>query len=309
MDIVCIGLIIYDVLVKPVTKEALDQEHYRVEFVKTRAGGDAFNVASALSKLGNSVALMGKVGNDGQGRFLLEVARERGIDTGNIVVSDEYETSTSIVMIHPDTQRTSLYYGGASDGLCIRDIDFEKIKGSKILCIGSALALKGLDGEELTDILKFAKEHGVTTLIDLKGNLNLSHMGILKGYLPYTDIIIPNLREAGGVTGMNELHDMAGVLAGLGAKTVVIKNGVEGCYIYSNGQEMRVPAFKVNAVDTTGAGDSFVSGFVTGYYKGLPLYECGRLANAVGALSVQQVGATDGVKPLNEVIDFINDQK
>lgn len=306
MDITCLGLMIYDVLVKPVTKEALDQEHYRVEFVKTRTGGDAFNVASALSKIGIPVTLMGKVGNDAQGQFLLKTARDRGIDTNNIVVSDEYESSTSVLLIHPDAQRTALYFGGASDGLCSKDIDLEKIKSSKILCIGSALGLRGLDGEGLTGILKFAKEHDVTTIVDLKGNLNASHMEILKNYLPYTDVIIPNLREASGVTGRDKLPDMARVLTGLGAKIVVIKNGVEGCYIYSNGVETRVPAFKVNAIDSTGAGDCFVSGFVTGYYKGMSLYECGRFANAVGALSVRQVGATEGVRPLNEVIDFIN---
>lgn len=305
MDVICLGLMIYDVLVKPVTKESLDREHNRVDFVKTSTGGDAFNVANALARIGLKSALIGKIGDDRAGKVLLDVAAENGVDTKSVIISQKYGTATSVLLVHPDAQRSSLYYAGANDDFREEDIDFEKIKSAKILAIGSTIVLRGLDGEGMTRLLKRTKEANVTTVIDVKGDLNQGNMDLLKSYLPYTDIFVPNYKEASGLTGKSNPDEIATVFMEYGVKTVVIKMGIEGCYIRTKDEELVVPAFKVDAVDTTGAGDSFVSGFITGYSKGWSLYECGRFANAVGALSVQQAGATEGIKSMEETLDFI----
>lgn len=305
MDAVCLGLMVYDILVKPVTKDSLDKEFSRVDFIKTSTGGDAFNVACGLSKIGVRVSLMGKVGDDRTGKLLRDMAALKGINTESIIVSKEYGTGTSVLLVHPDAQRSSLLYTGSNDSLCEEDIDYEKIRNAKVLAVGSALALKGLDGEGLKNVLKHTQEMGVTTVVDVTGNLNPGSLEIIKSYLPYIDIFAPNLKESIGMTGKEKPEEIALEFMRYGVNTVVIKMGIEGCYIRTKDEEFKIPAFKVEAVDTTGAGDSFIAGFIAAYIKGWSLYECGRFANAVGALSVQQVGASEGVKPMKEVLEFI----
>jgi len=309
MDIVCLGLMYYDILVKPISKESIERDHNYVDVIKTSTGGDAFNVASGLAKLGVPTALIGKVGNDRTGKLLIDIAAEKGIDTNHIAISQSYGTGTSVLLIHPDSQRTANVYCGANNDLNEGDIDFERIKEAKILAVGSALSLKGLDGEGLVRVLKRTKELGITTAMDVTGHLSGDSFSIIKSYLPFTDIFMPNYQEASNLTGKKDIEEIASEFINCGARIVIIKMGAEGCFICTKDEALAVPAFKVNAVDTTGAGDSFVAGFLTAYLKGWPLYECGKFGNAVGALCVQEIGASDGVKPFDEVMKFIENYK
>jgi sugar/nucleoside kinase (ribokinase family) len=95
-----------------------------------------------------------------------------------------------------------------------------------------------------------------------------------------------------------------------GVKNVAVKLGKDGCYIKgSDGSEYTIPTFlNIKAVETTGAGDAFSSGFITGIIKGWTLDKCGLFANAVGTFSVSQIGASTGIKSLEETIEFIKDQ-
>jgi len=87
---------------------------------------------------------------------------------------------------------------------------------------------------------------------------------------------------------------------------VGLKLGEKGCYLKTGNEEFRLPAFKVKAVDLTGAGDSFIAGFLTGINKGFSIEKSGRLANAVGAMCISSLGATTGVKTLKETMEFMN---
>jgi sugar/nucleoside kinase (ribokinase family) len=133
-------------------------------------------------------------------------------------------------------------------------------------------------------------------------------MQLIGPCLQYLDYFIPSLEEAEMISGKSEPEEIADVFLAAGVKTVVIKLGAKGCFIKNNsGEKFLVDSFKgIKAVDTTGAGDSFAAGFITGIIKGWNLKTCGTFANAVGAHCVMKVGATSGIKPLSEIQQFIN---
>ena len=308
MDVACLGLMVCDILVKPITREIFEKDSIRAEFVKMSSGGDALNVAMILRALGVDAGIIGKVGNDGFGRFLLDAAAERGVDTRGVSVMDECGTSASVVMIHPDGERSFAYYGGATDTLNENDVRFETIRGAKALFVGSAFGLTALDGEGLARILRKARAEGIATVLDVTGNPDAGSMEILRPALACTDIFLPSYYEAKSMTGKDGAGEIARALMEAGVPLVVIKMGNDGCFICSKEERRHVPAFQVDAVDTTGAGDSFVAGFVTGYLHGWPLYKCGRFANACGALCVLEAGATTGVKGFDQAMGLLDER-
>lgn len=104
------------------------------------------------------------------------------------------------------------------------------------------------------------------------------------------------------LTGETDIDLIAGVLLEAGVKNVVIKWGSRGCYIKNKEVKLTIPAvFGVDCVDTTGAGDSFVAGFLYGLYQGYTLEECAKIANACGALTVQKLGAAEGIDNFAQV--------
>jgi sugar/nucleoside kinase (ribokinase family) len=136
-------------------------------------------------------------------------------------------------------------------------------------------------------------------------------MQLIAPCLPYLDYFIPSLEEAEMISGKSNPEEIADSFLEAGVKTAVIKLGSKGCFIKNKaGDKYFIDSFKgIKAVDTTGAGDSFAAGFITGIVKGWDLYKCGKFANAVGAHCVMKVGATSGIKTIDEIQKFINSYK
>jgi sugar/nucleoside kinase (ribokinase family) len=131
-------------------------------------------------------------------------------------------------------------------------------------------------------------------------------MQLLEPCLPEIDYFIPSLPEAQAITGLEEPHQVARALLDRGVGTVGLKMGAEGCLVLTGeGEELRLPAFEVEVIDATGAGDAFAAGFIAGVWQGWPLEKTARFANAVGALCVTGMGANGGVRSLPETLDFM----
>jgi sugar/nucleoside kinase (ribokinase family) len=153
-------------------------------------------------------------------------------------------------------------------------------------------------------ILCDAKQAGLTTSFDTNWDPQGEWLRALQNCLPHIDMFFMNEDEARMICGVKELPSAASILLESGVSLVVVKLGHRGCAIFGR-EEVTCPAFPVDAVDTTGAGDCFVAGFLAARQQRLPLHEVGQFANAVGALSVQQIGAVEGVLPENEVRNWI----
>jgi len=158
--------------------------------------------------------------------------------------------------------------------------------------VGSANGLSGLDGEGMAKLMWRAKAAGLATALDVTGEVSRERMEALAPVLESVDIFLPSRREAQRLTGCEHPLEAARAFAALGPGTVVVKCGAEGCVALSEGVEYASPGFPAEAVDTTGAGDAFVSGFLAARARGHALPECLAYANAAGAVCVGRVGAS-----------------
>jgi sugar/nucleoside kinase (ribokinase family) len=309
IDVLAIGLIVQDILVKPVPKQLPETDSVVVEECVYMPGGDAMNQSIILSRLGAKVALAGKVGDDASGRMLVQHAERFGINTSCVKVDNKCNTSTSIVLINEQGERKFIFYKGGNNAFTIDDIELSVLGSTRVVSFGSIFGLQAFDGVGAETLFKEAKKSNVVTVADaVRDKVGLGLNGI-KGLLEYTDIFIPSYSEAKYLTNETEPENMADVLLDCGVKNVVIKLGDEGCFIKAGNNSRIISPYRTNAVDTTGAGDNFVAGFITGILKDWSIWECGEFANAVGALAVQEIGATSAVKSIQHVNEFIRNSK
>ena len=177
---------------------------------------------------------------------------------------------------------------------------------ASILHFGGSLVLPGIDGEPTADLLRYAQTNGVMTFLDTVWDDTGSWMKLLKPSLPYVDYFIPSLPEAQAIVGLQEPQEVARALLEHGPGVVGLKMGPDGCLVMNrDGESIRYPAFDVQVVDATGAGDAFAAGFIAGVWLGWPLEKTVRFASAVGALCVTGVGASGGVRSLQETLQFM----
>jgi len=305
-DILCIGLIVADLLVKPVSSKVFDVDTTLVDQIDLTNGGDALNESIILSRLGNKVGLAGKVGCDAFGDMLVKTALKNNINVDNIKIDSNSRTGMCIVLVNENGDRNFVVQRGANATLSVNDIDLSIIKHAKIVNIGSVLSLKLLDKDGVVAIFKEARLNNVMTTADITHDSYKIGFSGIKEMLAYTDIAFPSYGDAAYLTNETEPEKIADVFLNAGVQTIVIKLGEKGCYIKSLKESYLIDSYKTEVLDTTGAGDNFVAGFLTGVLKGWDLKKCGIFANAVGALCVQKVGATASVQSLDQVLDYIN---
>lgn len=297
MDIFCVGLMVCDILVKPVDSGVFIEDSRIVDQMNIAVGGDAINASINMSRMGLDVALCGCVGNDALGHFLIDEAKKSGVNTDGVKLLKNTTTSTSLVLIEEQGERHFIYYGHANNLLTAADVDWNAAQQAKILHVGSAMALAGLDYEGLFLLFRNARARHIKTSLDVTWDNSGQWMEKIKKALPYTDYFMPSFQEAVLVSGKDTYEEIASFFKGAGVGTLVIKDGSKGCFITDFKESHFVAACKnVIVKDTTGAGDAFVSGFLTGKLKGWSLSECGKFANTLGAMCVSEIGAVTGVK-------------
>lgn len=305
-DILCVGLIVSDLLVRPINKGVFDVDATTVDDFKIMPGGDATNESIILSRLGANVGLVGKLGDDVMGQLILKQIEANNVDVTNVKIDPDTKTSTSIVLINENGDRNFIGCKGNNDDFSIEDIDLNILRHTKIVNIGSLFAHPKLDRGGIETIFKEAKKNNVITSADtVTDRRNIGIDGI-KGILKNTDFFLPSFIEAADLTNETDPEKMADIFLDYGVKTVVIKLGAEGCLIKNtSGECFHINAYKTTPVDTTGAGDNFVAGFLTGVLNRWDLEKCGKFASAVGSLCVQGIGATSYVRSMGQVLRYM----
>jgi sugar/nucleoside kinase (ribokinase family) len=277
-----------------------------VDEMSLHTGGCAVNAATALARLGIPVEVVGKVGQDPFGDFVIGALQDRGVGIQGVKRDPAAGTSATMVMVGEDGERRFVHYIGANARLMLEDVDLTLLDGAEILLVAGSLVMPGIDGEPTAELLKIAQGKGLKTFLDVVWDDTGAWMKTLGPCMPYIDYFVPSLPEAQQLTGEQEPVDAARALLELGVGTVGLKMGDRGCLVLqADGDPIFLPAYLVDAVDATGAGDAFSAGFVAGIYHGWDLEQTGGFANAAGALCVTGLGATGGVMGFQETLDFM----
>lgn len=306
MDVACLGIIVADIMGKTIEKMPEPGKLKIFNQMGLHPGGCATNTAIGLSKLGTNVGVMGKIGRDIFGEFILKKLNDHRVDISGIKYTDKKSTSFTFAVINKKGERGFFHYIGADEELKFEDVDFNLIKECKILHVAGFYLMPQFEGGPIAKVLRETKKYGITTTLDTAWNSEVKNwQELIEPCLPYVDVILPAIEEAKMFTGKNREIDIANYLLDSGVKVVGLKMGKKGCYIKSRKEEIYLPAYPVKVVDTSGAGDAFVVGFLMGMLKGWSLRRTAKFANAVGALCVQAIGCTAGIKSLKQTLNFM----
>ena len=237
-------------------------------------GGSGVNVIKGLAHFDHSCAVVGKIGADDKGDFFLRNIRRLGVES--YLQQGKLPTGQAICFITPDAERTFRSYLGASHSLTDMELKNEYFEG---------VTLFHIEGYQLVDpdlvlrALKKAKKMGVTVSLDL-ANVEIVRRNkeFLLQILPeYVDIVFCNESEAKEFTGLSP-KEACSNLASF-CEVAVVTMSERGCWTQSGKSLFYSPAFAVNALDSTGAGDLFASGFLHGYLTHEPLQKCAWLGS------------------------------
>jgi sugar/nucleoside kinase (ribokinase family) len=248
---------------------------------------------------------MGCLGEDSFGSFIESYLRQAKIDVRGLVRKKKVNTSATLVLVREFGERSFLHYLGANQEFSPRDINYQLIEECKIFHLGGAFLLPKLDGLPMAKVFKKIKRMKKIISLDTCWDAQNRWASLLKPCFEYLDLFLPSIEEAKKITGEARPEKISQILLDWGVKMVVLKMGGRGSYIRTSNKELYIPPWKVRSIDATGAGDSFIAGFLTGILKGWTLEETGRFANAVGAMCVQAIGATHGIKTLNQTLQFM----
>lgn len=305
MKILCVGLMICDIALSPVPRNIFEMDQWDIDPPSVTGGGDAYNVAVALSKLGETAAVIGRTGDDANGRFLKAEGVRQGVDMGHVIMDRDHHTAVSYILIEENGERHFLCDSHINDVLCIGDIPDASIQQADAVFFGSALAMRGMDQGGLCELFHRAKTYGKVTALDASITQDASaeiQMERLEQTLTATDIFIPSYGEACYLTGETDLFKISDRFRHFNLKVFGIKLGSKGCFLTDFKKQCRIGCFNfLPVVDTTGAGDCFMGGFLKAYLNGADLQMSGLFASAAAAFGVSAAGATEGIPSELEV--------
>lgn len=305
--ILCVGSVTTDIIVTPADSIPDPGTLRSVDSVATHVGGCAANAAIDLAKLGVPVILSCKVGNDSFGDFVIETAKDNGVDIRGVIQDKSVSTTVSIVCVSSSGERSFMYNPGSTSAFVKDDIPDRLVDESDIVFVAGAMLLNSFDGKPCAEFMKEAQIKGKYTVMDTAWDFEDIWLPKVVDVLPYLDLFMPSVEEAAKLTGETDPNKIADRLFDIGAKNVIVKLGKDGALVCPAGRERAVlPTYKsIKPVDTTGAGDAFCAGFIAGLAQGWDYIRSGRFANAVGTHCVMEIGASTGIKSIAETLRFM----
>lgn len=294
--VVSLGIHILDILGRYVSRIPPGQHVDLLEEIRITVAGTAAGTSVDLAKLGADVYAMGALGKDEPGNFIIDTMKRYGIHTENLVRKDGVQTSCTMLPIRSNGERPALHVLGANAELSLEDINWDVIADADYLHLGGTYLMRRLDGPPTAEILKFAQEHGVITTHDMIALDRPDLLELIEPALPYMDYFMPGLEEARMICGLEDRQDVIRFFLDRGARHTVFKMGGQGSSIAGPGMdEIRIPAYKMPVVDSTGCGDAYCAGFIVGLSKGWDLETAGRFASAASGLVITGLGSDAGI--------------
>ena len=256
---------------------------YKANSVTKIPGGPVCNALVVMSRLGTSAEVIGSFADDDGGAFILSDLKKCGIETKNVYIAPNTESFTSYVILSENRGTRTCVFERGSVPDNPENVTASALDGADVL---------HLDGNYLISAIhaaKYARRKGVKVSLDAGG----LYAGI-EELLPLVDILIPSAEFAMGITGAPTPNDAIIALYGKYSPSVlVVTDGANGGYYIENGEARHYDSFRINPIDTNGAGDTFHGAFISEYLTGKSVAECCRFASAVSAYKCMHKGVRD----------------
>lgn len=301
-DVYVYGDINIDLVIPNVNKLPLPGQEDVVETMNTYVGGGAAIFTLGVGKLGLHPVFQGTIGDDCYGRFILDEFRDKHVDQALLGISNINQTGISISFTN-EKDRSFLTYRGTNNEIDLSKIDLDKVKQARHIHLTSYMGRKN-HLEYLKLLKKIKQEERTTVSFDVGWDDSGEwYEGIYELY-PYIDILFMNETEAVHYSRKENVVEAIKDFAKT-CPLVVAKLGKEGALAIQGDKIYEVKAYQVQAIDTTGAGDSFNAGFVYGFLKGKSIEDALKCGNGCGALSVTALGGNTGFPKEEVLLQFI----
>ncbi|GIT81349.1 ribokinase [Leifsonia sp. LS1] len=253
--------------------------------LSTGAGGKGANQAVAAGRLGGAVSLVGAVGADAHGELLRASVAGAGVDVSTVAVRDDAATGTALITVDAHGENTIVVSPGANGTLAPADLPDSAVAGAAVL----GLCLE-VPEDVVVDAAQRARASGLTVVLNPS-----PFRAEARGLLPLVDVLLVNEGEAAALLGVAEdaaPGELRDGFAALGVARAVVTRGADGCVVIDGAAApVAVPAVRVDAVDTTGAGDAFMGALLLRLADGDSLLDAARFAVGVGAFAASRAGA------------------
>jgi sugar/nucleoside kinase (ribokinase family) len=306
---VCAGILVADIFSSPLDTVPPEGQLVLADSFLLNAGGCAVNTAACLRRTGNSVRVIGKVGRDLFGDFVLNDLTRLGIDPSGVKRSESYPTSTTFILNVKGQDRRYVHVIGANSDLRADDVEPATLDDAGVLYVGGYLAMPGFDCAGLARLFKMAKQRSILTVLDviIAADRQLG-LDAVREALPYTDVFLPNQDEARALTGEESPDGQAEILASHAPGcTVLVTRGAEGVLARKGNEIWESDVYSMKTIDESGAGDAFAAGIIAGLMEKWPFEKVLRFASALGASCTRTLGCTAGVFTHDEALRFMDE--
>jgi len=268
-------------------------------------GGKGANQAVAAARMGVPVGFVGRVGDDAFGGEMIAHMRGQGVDTAHMKSVADCASGTAMIFVDGSAQNEIIIVQGANDRLMAADIAEaeDTIAGAALVVMPFDLPL-----ETIRETIRLAAKHGVPIIVNPAPALPAD---VDTSFLEGVDVLVPNEIEAEALTGVGRgapdfAEAAARRLREKGAKIAIVTLGEKGSMLADADGMAHVPAYKVDPIDTTAAGDAFIGGLAAGYQYFSDMRALVRFASAVAALAVTKEGAMSSLPTRREVDEFLS---
>ena len=304
MRILVVGSVNMDLVVR-VDHVPAAGENVRGEALEMIPGGKGANQAVACARLGAETTLLGRVGDDPFGRRLTRELSGAGVRTDAVGSVAGCASGTALILVEAGGENSIVITAGANGRLAPEDVDAAR----DLLADADAVVLQlEIPPETVARAIRLARQVGTPTVVDAGPPRRPIDASVLEA-----DVLTPNEAEAAALLdvppGARRPEDLARALLARGPTAVVVKAGPRGAVVAEKGRVQPVPAFKVEPVDTTAAGDAFTAALAVAVVEGADLVEAARRANAAGALAATRLGAQPSMPTALEVDAFLAAQE
>jgi 5-dehydro-2-deoxygluconokinase len=325
VDFICLGRAAVDLYGLERGAPLEDAQHFAKYL-----GGSSGNVAVGLSRLGRKVAMLTRVGDEHMGRFVRGTLAAEGVDVTAVKTDPKRLTGLVLLGIENSESFPHIFFreNCADMGLEAADVDAAPFARAKALAITGTHLSTDAVRVAARRAIALAQQHGLRVVLDVDYRPVLwglaGHGGgadrergsaavakEIQAFLPDCHLVVGTEEEIRVAGGGGSARDALAAIRARTAATIVMKRGVAGCVVFEGAipasleQGLVVPGFPVEVLNVLGAGDAFLSGYLSGWIEGLPAAHCGRRGNAAGAIVVTRHGCTPAMPTRAELDEFL----